>query len=646
MRCLHCNKKLSLLKLAKGDSFCSAEHFDAYQLQLSKSAYDRLISAPDEETPKTPLVIHEVPAAELEADSALASLSAFRAPEKPAAPPPVAASIEAPPTAPPYAGFLASPLPSFPPHEPVPASVPDASEPVAAPRDLAFPVHDVDATVCILNLYLRLGFAETPPRNWTRLRDAFAPPEAFPGAIAKPALAAELREPSEMEAIENPAPSEPAVAVGLEPVHLEPVDPEPAQADFIEADQIGPPPAVYAEAVEPSVAIHVESIDPPPVHVHPIEALPAPPRSAEPARPAAKRLAFLIAPSFQEREGEASRFDADASSAPEDWKLAPVLDHVQQPPRSWSGRLSQWTEFSRSGRVEPKNASGVPVQSGFVLPAAGEMLLPKNSTVESYQWQVLDGSIDLARPPLEVVGVATEAIDYAAPVPALVRPNATLTPNIDRAQILNDAAHTLLREVLETRPRGQEPTFQAAPAEALAVGLPSMLAPFPDWEGFSSRTWENETGRLSLPTSMPDAELRPCLKRPWQQSDVPQPPNPDPAPVGLAPAIHHLAPTTILDQPVLNPSTLLGNLFEQTFTQAASAGFGQPEWSAKAVTGLLPAGDIPSRDKKLGLCSLTANWQPCQPAAHEVALFRFLAVRRSTILPSARAWPRLGALSQ
>jgi hypothetical protein len=274
------------------------------------------------------------------------------------------------------------------------------------------------------------------------------------------------------------------------------------------------------------------------------------------------------------------------------------------------------------------------------------MILPKNTSVESYRWQALDGSIDLARPPLELVREATEAIDYTAPVPAPVRPNATLTPNIDRAQILNESAHTLLREVLETIPRGQAPPFQVAPADALTVGLRSILASFPGWEGFAPRTWENETGRLSLPTAIAYAESRPCLKRAWRQSDVAQPPKPDPAPVGLAPAIHLLVPTVPVDQRVLSTSRLLGTLFAQTFTQAASAGFGQPEWSASVPTGLLAAGDIPSRNNKIGVCSLTANWQPCLPATQEVALFRFLAVRRSPILPSARAWPRLGALPQ
>ena len=135
MRCLHCNKKLSLLKLAKGDSFCSAEHFDAYQLQLSRSAYDRLISVPEEDAPKPPLILKKSPeeVEHLEADSALARLAVLRAPEKKEAVP----ALQVPP----YAPFLVSPPPYNSPNPVVPVSETDGNEPVVAARDLAFPVH-------------------------------------------------------------------------------------------------------------------------------------------------------------------------------------------------------------------------------------------------------------------------------------------------------------------------------------------------------------------------------------------------------------------------------------------------------------------------------------------------------------------------
>src|SRR6202034_2734798 len=99
MRCLYCNKKLSLLKLAKGDSFCSPQHFDAYQLQLSKDAFDRLVSVAAEEAPKAPLIVErqkEVPPPQ--ENTALARLSAFGPPPLP----------EAAVPSPPYAPFATS----------------------------------------------------------------------------------------------------------------------------------------------------------------------------------------------------------------------------------------------------------------------------------------------------------------------------------------------------------------------------------------------------------------------------------------------------------------------------------------------------------------------------------------------------------
>ena len=117
MRCLHCNKKLSLLKLAKGDSFCSPEHFDAYQLQQSKDAFQRLINLTDEDAPKAPLVVKpkEETVAPPEENLAMARLNALGPPLSaplPAAPPAPAART-AVMNAPPYAPFATSALPGL-----------------------------------------------------------------------------------------------------------------------------------------------------------------------------------------------------------------------------------------------------------------------------------------------------------------------------------------------------------------------------------------------------------------------------------------------------------------------------------------------------------------------------------------------------
>src|ERR1700722_2138114 len=145
MRCLYCNKKLSLLKLAKGDSFCSPEHFDAHQLQLSKSAFDRLMGAPSEESPKAPVVTQNPEPEEI---------------PKVIAPPAVAPSIETPP----YAPFAISLLPPFEATQMLapPAEIPSESDEPAG-RELSYPVHESAPTTCLLNLHTALSLSELMP---------------------------------------------------------------------------------------------------------------------------------------------------------------------------------------------------------------------------------------------------------------------------------------------------------------------------------------------------------------------------------------------------------------------------------------------------------------------------------------------------
>jgi hypothetical protein len=631
MRCLHCNKKLSLLKLAKGDSFCSPEHFDAYQLQLSKNAYERLISAPEEEAPKAPLVFKpvEVPQAELEADSALARLSAFRAPEKQAEPVAHAAVIQVPP----YAPFLTEPLPSFPPNGPVPvASEPDSNEPVEAARAVAFPVHEVESTVCILNLYLRLSLSATPPLNWTPAWNAIATPEDFPGEITRPLLevAPDFRH------YENP-----------EYENLAPVEPP----STVEAPR----------SIEPALHVKTSSL---------LE-------QKQPVDGADHRLPFLVAPSFRERAGEAIPFDTAASSAPHDWMLAPILDPVPVGGPHWSGKIPQSTGFAGNTSVRSRNADGQRIQSGFVLQAEMAPVLPEQSAIVFSGWQVSHGPMGIARPQLETSRVSTGAIDFAPPTPAPVRPDAKRTLNIDQRQILTAASTlgSLFRGVLETLPRGQEPAFVTPPLGATTFGLRSILAPFPAWESFSFRTWQNQAAHFSLPTTLadgvespkfppeplryapdcikqdaageqaPSLEHLPYLPMAWPGTDVTLPPSADPTPAAASPAIRFLTPRHIINQPAVIASALLGTVFERDFTLAPSARFGQPDLTSVASTSM-PAADMPVRDSRIGLCALTATWNPCLPATPARSLAKFLPARKSPILPSARSWPRLGAPPQ
>jgi len=628
MRCLHCDKKLSLLKLAKGDSFCSPEHFDAYQLQLSKNAYERLLSGLDEQGPETPPVVNpvEVPREELEADSGLARFSAFWAPEKPAAP---AKGLEAPP----YAPFLVEPLPSFPPNPTVPlAGEADANEPLEAAKGLAFPVHDVEATVCILHLYLRLGLSETPPRDWARGPYTILTPEDFTGETTRPAL----RVQPAAEQFELPE-----VIEGAQVWEVLPFEPSP--------------PVAAAPSIRPLLR--------------------------EPAR-AERRVPFLIAPSFLEREEERIPFDAQASSAARESMLAPVLDRAQLTGPLGPGQIPPSTDFSAISML-PWDGEGQRTPSGFALPAVAALLLPEEYSMEFRVWEVANGPAGIARGPLETSRVPAGAIDFAPPAPAPLHPGAALTPGIDRGQILADAGtvDSLRRDVLETRPRGRELSFVTAPAGALKFGLEPVLAAFPGQEVFSAHTWQNRATHFSFPTATADSfepakfHLEPfryaadCIRPDFirhdaacgpapsiaglpyrriarQGTDFAPPPSMDPTPAASLAAIRFLPPGVVLTESALIASALLPAAFERAFTAAPSAVFGPPDSTAAASTCLPAAKDSPAGKSEIGLCALAAAWNPCLPAIKNGVPAKFLPVRRSPILPSARKWPRLGAPPQ
>ncbi len=652
MRCLHCNKKLSLLKLAKGDSFCSAEHFDAYQLQLSKSAYDRLVSAPDEEAPKAPLMVKpvEAPPAEMEADSALARLSDFRAPE----PPPLPAA----PNVPPYAGFLTATLPAFPPTAAVlVAGEPDANEPVNAARDVAFPVHDVQGTVCILNLYLRLGLAETPPRDWARAWSTLAIPESFQGEITRPKVGTPVE-------IESPE-TEPVAEV-LPADQSEAAAPAPEASPEIESFEMEPF-KDQSEPVEPVAEVQF--------------ATPIPIRASMPEAErtdSAHRLPFLVAPSFLERSGEEARFDAAESSAPRDWRLAPVLDVVPQSGPIWSGRISPSTGFAGNTSVTPRDAHGKRIQGGGEVLGEVAPRLPGEKGIEFSGWQVSFGPTGISHAPLEVVRVATAAIDFTPPAPAPFRPIPTLTPNIDRGEILmaTSTIGSLFRNVVETSPLGPLPVFLTRPAGSMTSELPSILAEFPAWDGFSSHTWRNQAAHFPLPINVADGmkstkfraspvqyaldcikqdaarepapaivEL-PCRRVAWTGTDVAPARGVDPMPAASAPKIRLLPVENTLIQPVLIGSALLRTVLERAFTVAPSAAFGEPDLSTVACTALPGPKELPTGNSTLGICALSTIWNPSLPAMPHSPPVKFLPSRKSPILPPARAWPRLGAPPQ
>jgi hypothetical protein len=762
MRCLHCNKKLSLLKLAKGDSFCSPEHFDAYQLQLSRSAYDRLISVPEEDAPKPPLILKKFTeeaeqSRDLEADSALARLAVFRAPEK----------KEAAFQAPPYAPFLASPPPYCPPNPAVLAAAEaEGNEPVEAARDLSFPVHDVQATVCILHLYLRLGLAETPARNWAREREIIADPESFLGEITRPKLPVgpnvvenrgetdapsleeavsiepllpaegqlvlEPEQPVEIllekdEPVGFPPPPEavpsnepvpepefveyetPTLAAGiLTPVEALPLSEPALEPRFVEYDMPMLPLCSDIETALEAVSSGEAALEPetvkremPMLVLGPdVEIAEIPPQveavslnepvlepetgelvaAATPAQVPVeheKRLPFLVAPSFGGRDWDALPFDATASSAPRDWTLAPALDTMQAPDEAWSGVIASSIGFAGIPPLQPKDADGRPIQSGFALTAATVPLLPHETAIESYGWHASSGPLGIGRPAFEMIRVSTRAIDFVPPSPAPARPNATLTPG-HRIRIPAAAGiDSLARSVLETSPRGQKPAPVISQLGAMECGLSAILAPLPAWEG-SSPALRNQAPHVSRGSALadsagpveftpeplrytpdcgkdlkqdavgepaPSVAMRPCHLTEWRRTDCAPPAGADPAPTGWEPTVRRLTTTGVWDSLKLAGNTVFRAVLERRFTSAASSVFGHLESTVLAPPALPTAVDIPVRDWRIGLCAPTATWNPCLPVIPNRPL-AFLPARGSAVLPSARSWPRLGALAR
>jgi hypothetical protein len=174
MRCLYCDKKLSLLKLAKGDSFCTPEHFDAYQLQMSKNDIARLMGLSVGDTPRAPLILtprEEPPPARIEEPVRPVLVPDRLAPEL--------LSVE-----PPYAAFAKPLLPAYP---PAPES-PMAEEPAAnvSAADPSFPVHDLEVTAGVLNLYLQTSVSDMTPAEWEPPREPVAVPEELRPEVTQP----------------------------------------------------------------------------------------------------------------------------------------------------------------------------------------------------------------------------------------------------------------------------------------------------------------------------------------------------------------------------------------------------------------------------------------------------------------------------
>jgi hypothetical protein len=698
MRCLHCNKKLSLLKLAKGDSFCSHEHFDAYQLKLSRDAIERLMSVPGDETPKVPLVLNKVDNKQIEEalpnndnaeqeNVALARLTAY-------APPPLPEAAGSP--SPPYAPFASSALPpcSLNP-APSTASGPEASPEVGPARELSFPVHEVDETVCILNLHLQLGLAGTEPKNWTSERHLIVTPEYFRLDINQPPLGfspefPEIENDPVVEAtlfLEAGPPVEPEkqttpgevpeqdmaqIAENLRPAEfITPIDATaPVDADpiieampFIEAVPVINP-VMYpehppADVLTASVPLLIENLAPAEL-VPPIEAiravpaepladtlvlvgsapsitpvLPAAPASLAPIEPAEPRIPFLTAPSFRARSGTPILLHSAASARPNSSNLNPALDNGTLPRLDSCRAIPNFTSFAGPPAIRLHNSTASCVGSASELDLQPDSVLPNaKKLLRGDAWRPTNRRILIAQAALEASWASMGPLDFDLPKPAslLSRPDPSRVRKVDPQQLL-----------------------AGTPLDVVSLFLGVL----------ETRPHGHEPSFVDLPAHATQSISRAIFS-----------PAPDPEPLEYAwqpQTTHFSLPEPILDGPTepllplaslqYAPACIKVDCIEKTELPApyvASALYRQSAWpesdSASAPLGSEPslvfigtrtlpqAADMPAGRLQTGSGAPTLSWEPCLQIAQAPRDTRFLPVRNGTVLPRAKTWPLLKAV--
>lgn len=686
MRCLHCNKKLSLLKLAKGDSFCSPEHFDAYQLQQSKDAFQRLMSLKDDDGPKAPLIVKpkEEKAAASEQNPAMARLNAL--------PPPLAAPLSAPAHAPlptrsaainvpPYAPFARPPLPDYPPRRPSPvANGPEANAPVEAAREVAFPVHEVASTECLLNLYLQLSLSGIAPRNWESERSFLAAPEDFRLGIQSPAAAFA----TEFPEIENPAPAEapeiPAAPVAEAVPFIEPVAPAPAVEAVPEAETIPAfMPVTAAEPLDLASALETLPIEAVPfaenvpamepvIPAEPVKLAPAvdavPPVAAPPRIEAASaaetvpflmpvrqaeplsleslppleiseaRVPYLVAPSFRERGGASTFVDSEASSVPTASKLdcvldgsAPRLDSCLEIPRSTRFAAIAELPLRDAAAQWANGAAELPMLPSFVVPDARKHICEA-------AWSPSERRIGIEQTAVEATFAPTRAVDFDLPAPAslVVQPEAQGFGAADPKKLPGvspmDAA-ALMRGVLKTHPLGAEARFIDQPASAMEPGWRARLAPFPDPKPFPG-AWQQRTSPCSLPSQLATWGLAPMLPLEARAYEV-----------GCN-KIEGIG-TAALAAPYSPNDGYRPARWPQAESErpgmVGEVGLVFSSLPTLPPISVLPAGRFETRSRGPVLI-----WEPSALATKEPPAARFLPVRDSAVLPAPTGWLRLESL--
>jgi hypothetical protein len=662
MRCLYCNKKLSLLKLAKGDSFCSPEHFDAHQLKLSKDAFERLMSVP-EEAPKEPLVVqHPEPEPQVESlhdeKAAMARLSGF------------------PHSAPPYAPFAISVLHSYSLNPQ--SSLANEPDSVEAARELAFPVHSVQGTVCILNLYLRLSLADSEPRDWTSSPHLVVTMEDFHVQIQKPPIGFM----PEFPRIENLARVEDAAAAVVEEAAVAEAAPVLEQAPVVElapvveetaivetapaveeiaaveaAPVLEPAPAVEEIAVVEAASVSapvVEEVrvaeEAPVVEAAPVVediaaveevplAGPAPDISAVmPAETAPQKVnghavPFLTAPTFRPRAGEPIVVHDGTSAVQNGSALSPVLNRGNATRLDSCDAIPSSAKIARNpafrlqdGTSQWINGSGeFPVDPAFVLPQAKEQVCGE-------AWQPSDRRMAIARPALEAVREPTRSVDFDLPKPSslLERPGAARLAEVDPQQLLAGGTPlkttALFLEVLETRPRGRDPFFADLRPYAVESSWKAVLAHFPRHEALPA-AWRHRPSYFSLPDPIAAGTARPMVA----QEALP-----------YGPACTKTDATEWAGLPAPYRAQEFYRLTPWPQTDFAWAPFrAEMDLLLNGATMLPVAAKMPAGSLRRGRGDAALRWDPRAPAYQAPPAVKFLPVRDTAVLPAAKSWPRL-----
>jgi hypothetical protein len=672
MRCLYCDKKLSLLKLTRGDKVCSPEHFDAYQLQLSKAAYERLAGPPVKKTPSAPVTLAPPEEERHIQTEDLAVLPPPAAPSPPYAPFSTSDLIPHPPNAmqlgavtsaapeeerhiraeklavplalpsPPYAPFSTSELVPHPPN----SMLLTASE-LDVPRPkLALPVHDVEFTGNLLNLHLPLGRSDTGPFNLELARQPIAPMDFRPD-LTRPPLA-------------------------LKP-------------DFPEIEERA--------------------------KLEPVETAP----------PASPRLPYLLAPSFAERTTPAIFVDA-SSAVPTLSSLAPIFDLDKLLRPDSSGAIPKRTVFAQSTSLQVRDSASLSIQGAPELAFPPDFILPAaKGQAHLERWHVSSRLIGLTSTAVETSWQSMRTLDFDPPNPRalLVRPDAALVQSLRQLRIplaqlpvsltispispsLNSAPELprpeephraspvapaagtpqqrapmlpscLFVSVLETRPLQREVMFVHPPPCPTEFCLRSTLAEFPAGELFPVALCRNQATHFPLPESIAEAAVLPafqlqplfdapsCLKK--RPLRVPAPTLPSQLRLTIAwHETHSGLPSGALPKPTLAPpplrfsgpgtarklemvsSVALPAAHDRVFAPAPSVLFAALDVASSGFTALPQIVGDPAGSVKIGLGAPAATWEPRQPASHAARIAKILPVRKSPVLPVAGNWPRLGAL--